>query len=815
MKKEDKNIYIDSTIKSRSLDNSINANIEGEDKIEEKQPELITIKPKIMSDMINIPGVTILPKKEDKKKSEKSELDKVGEIDPNKCIKISKDIPFIYSFINKESRFHRKINYFETGIENGLTNIYSIKLVNMVNSVKKKGLDEDLTEDENKMAKSNNNNIPNYQSLPKSKYILLLGSSILKSEIYDEQGYKIGKDLITMDYIKISVEENNFNEYEEKMQNIVEFNEPIKIITNYFHTFYTFFKKIKENVIVSLKNVNLQSFFSYILFQELDKKKMNLANVKDLNKVIDKLTFEECFLNIHKYASFVETQIVNLLLSDEEVNNLDIHSVDHGQLILLREFCIIKDIENLESYLKDFLFLEYSSEKVKKYFANDDSKNYIQYVFITKLINKMKNYFLYTFYFCCFERNKLNDPEVKKLKKDKKFSICLLCNCVICEKCINFHLDHKEELIQFDSFEPDPILEKLASGQKNTFRDKIELSFRKKKVYRRKYILLLDYVKILVSEYICKELILIRANEGFPAFIQEAINKQEFKDLFLQSYNINKDEPMLKKLLIDREEDKNPCFKRLQSNFFKIKKKEKFQEGQLFNRKIVEDIAVGIISQGKTSLKFVSKSNLYNEFNTPYMNVYMAHRYSPKMIYRDIFFRKKKVNNFLERYIFPLLNERILTNDIKNDDTNESIHLNLFNKNSRKTDFNEKILSSKVMLINDFNNSINDNRKILNESHLSRITSQGRDYTQNDLEMSRKDSKVRSISNRFSHRKEETESSLFEKILKETSHMENVAKANFPKLKILIAFLEDFTKKIENYGIVLRDEELIIQRNFD
>jgi hypothetical protein len=502
------------------------------------------------------------------------------------------------------------------------------------------------------------------------------------------------------------------------------------------------------------------------------------------------------------------------LLSDEEINGLDIHSEDDGQLILLKEFCIIKDIENLESYLKDFFFLEYSSEKVKKYFTNDDSKNYIQYVFIAKLINKMKNYFLYTFYFCCFERNKLNDPELKRMKKDKKFSICLLCSCIICEKCIKFHLDHKQELIQFNSFDPDPILEKIASGQKNTFREKIELSFKKRKGYKRKYIILLDYIKIFISEYICKELILIRANEGFPIFIQEALNKQEFKDLFLQSYNINKDEPMLKKLLIDREEDKNPCFRRLQSTFFKIKNKEKFQEGQLFNRKIVEDIAVGIISQGKTSLKFVSKSNLYNEFNTPYMNVYMAHRYSPKTIYRDIFFRNKKENKFLERYIFPLLNERILTNDIKNEDTNESIYLNLFKKNSRK-DLNEKNLTSKIMLINDFNNSISDNKKILNESHLSRITSQGRDYTQNDLEMSRKSSRVRSISNRFSHRKDETESSLFEKILKETPHIENVAKANFPKLKILIAFIEDFVRKIDNYGIVLRDEDLIIQRNFD
>ena len=577
---EVKDIFLDTTIKSEAI----------EDEKEEEEIKLIEIvakpviktemskpietvaKPVITNVMILIPGVTVIPKLG--KKFFNSNLE-----DEEDQIILHNNIPSIFTLDNKYIKIHEQEKFKDVSIlNNGLVNIYSIKIISQCKIVQ---IEHDLIDDQRESnAKLTNRfvsalnikvkvNQKDYNRL--DKYVLIYGSVLKKCDKFDDQGYKIEKDKLTLDFLKINILNFNFEELKSSLKNIKLYINPIQNLTSYFNNFFTFFKGINENVITTLKNINLKTFFLYTIYNNLDD--IITASSNDVKNVIENLTFENCYNSIIRFASFVETKIVNEYLNDDVINKFDFKIVE--LIDVIKDYSIYSEYETLKAHFLDYLLFEYTPD-IKKYFLQEETRNHLQFVFFRNLVLKMKNYFLNIFIFCCFVKSHFDDELLKKNKQENNFYLCFECKSVVCVRCLKYHQEHKDDLCKFDVFEIDDLTKRIASELRTKQREKLENCFKKKIDNKRKYIILLDFVKVIISDYLAKKLLIFRqSEESFNIFKNFSVNNKSFIDLFLLHYNKNAETPFLNVIFNFKEDDHSKTFDNIQNKLFNPKKKKK------------------------------------------------------------------------------------------------------------------------------------------------------------------------------------------------------------------------------------------------
>ena len=755
--KNQEDVFLDNTVMSESERNSVL--VEDKEELEESQEPREIIDNNnvvIKSDMVVIIGVTLLPEKNvnkdnQLKKEKVQNLDDFkGSDDPNeKYLKVKK-VPLIFSLEKKEKKRITKEYVDFKSFENGLIKIYVVKIVNM----KRKSVDDGDDNEEKIQKKLEKISIID-------KFILVYGANFQKCEIFDDLGNCLGKDKLYNNYFKINILENDFFDYKEKLINIPQYVPQLQIICNFFQKFFCYFKKIKERVMIILKSVNVKSLFIYTLYNKLQMKNIKNVSAKITTEYINQITFKDCLDCIIFYSNDIEAKL-NQLILDENISNVFQFKFD-DTFKMLREFSITKEFEYIKNQFLSYFILEYDFNKLKSIY-NKTNLDFAITILYKKLIFKIRDYFLNCYFFCCLEKIEI-ETLINGNKNKFIYYVCIECTCIVCVKCFKYHEAHSNHLFKSNLFENEDLTSKLIAQQKSAISKNIELEFKNKlgsKILKREFVMLLDFIKALVTDYFIKKLSPYKSADAFVNLKNKVINKE-----FIESFTsfFNKAGPSIKDEILTYGQDNDST----KLNVLKELNKDKLK---ILNRSLIEEVAVNISSYDKSSLKLNNGYIFDNDTNHDNMNSFLSHRYSPKMIFRDLFLTKKFNNNFLETYFFPKKIVKTLSK-IENNGNDGIINLGIKRAN---------LLAQKSLFKNREEHTNNEN-----------LNSKLNKKRQNLAEI-----EIKAF---------ERELSILTKIIDELSILED-SENDFTKLDLLIVFLEDIITKIINFGSFITDQDL-------
>jgi hypothetical protein len=678
----------------------------------------------------------------------------------------------------------------------GFVTIYSIKLINKF--VEKNGRKE-----------SNVDSL----SLSYQKSIFIFGLFIEQIEEIDGFGFvKDETEKVLLEYLKLDImNDQDFLNNKKYFQNLKGVGDNLQVLMKYLQNYFRFFNKIKETIIPCLKNINLLSFFSHIILKKLDKK-IIINNEHEVISIIERLEFVDILENIKDYSELIEEKIYNSLLN-ENLNDLDF-TMNH-RLDNLKIYSIFKDLVNLKKFYLDPILLLYNKKVYKRLHEKVEGKNNFHFFCYKQLLMKMRTFFVENFTFCCCDKYFFESLPNKKI-----FNICIKCSILLCMKCLKFHQSHIQDVCNLSIFEVDELTKKLIlslPSESKRFLEKARSSSKS-----RKYLILLDFIKFVILEYLVKEAIKNSADLGsFKRMLIE--NKLFIKDILER---VNKDN---EKIPYPNYGNSEPCDNfDLGNYYYQLKKSNKCKKLKTtdfnisVNRYLVEEIYYNIKSNEMNKHAEIIKSDEANQIIEDKMkdiNVLISSKNSPKQLYREIFISKCEKNNFIENYLFPFhprnflnvdhlitdsnnLNKSIISGNVKNLVKSKSVLINKIEnvskateskKNNKKLEFNKKMtFSFKKVNLNE------DSEKLLQL-----------DYDHYKMESNRnRPKKSLSLVNSVTKTQSNDELKILEEIIEESKHhdLKN-------KIKIILIFFEILVDKVENYGFYLNEEMLKIELN--
>ena len=117
---------------------------------------------------------------------------------------------------------------------------------------------------------------------------------------------------------------------------------------------------------------------------------------------------------------------------------------------------------------------------------------------------------------------------MEREREIENFQICFECSTIICKKCYKFHKQHEKSLCNLKIFKIDDLtltlVNELASKEK-TLLEKSKTSDTEKD---RKYILIIDFIKVLTCHLIITEMIPYKLN--MPGLADKIIKNKKFLD---------------------------------------------------------------------------------------------------------------------------------------------------------------------------------------------------------------------------------------------------------------------------------------------
>ena len=770
-----------------------------------------------------IPGVT-----KEKKKNDLEDNVRFGNafLLPNKYENqrsVSTNVKSFPSFINLSLPNRKKMNK-KTGekkqtisdgntpevfFTNGFIKIYSMKIIHIFNhSIAKP-------------KESQNNNIvikEEEKQYPYEKSIYILG--LLNEQFDNTDNASDFEDKIKVDYVKINIINPTSNDQmiqRNYFNNIRGLKEKIDELRNYLKVFFELFSKIKQIVIPFIKSISFEAFLMKTLIEKIYKSN-KFEDERNVITCINQLTFFDLVSNIKRFADSIEKELHDGFLG-KYLNTAKIDFYELTGIDFFKNYSIFRDLMNLKRFFLDFLIIFYNKDAFKnisnKVNQNhnvkvniEKSKNKFHCAILEKFFEKILNFFLSTFSFCCFDRVYFNKME--REREIENFQICFECSTIICKKCYKYHKQHEKSLCNLKIFKIDDLtltlVNELASKEK-TLLEKSKTSDTEKD---RKYILIIDFIKVLTCHLIITEMIPYKLN--MPGLADKIIKNKKFLDEVINHFKeINS------KIKMSELQENPKLSQNLQnslSNFFNMKKcnkakKHSKEEFQIFiNRHLVQDIYIDIKAAESNLklevLKIAENNNTFDVIRND-VSLFIASKNSPKQVFRELFVKKCPDNYFLEKWLKPsLYSQRI-----------SQIEMELINSN--------KIVPQRSLL-NVLMSAINKQQQEQNPNSLQIIRKSSTNFYKphenidkiilngktpidekkvpTSSEKRKSKFKITKLSGNIEIENNKNENESINNIINNISNFE--ISPNI--IKIIIIFLEIIQDKVENYGFLINEE---------